>query len=61
MQCDVPLIKYRRDDKGKPKPGEKGFTRTAAQAQAEYEKWKSRRKMDLGAFMQNGKRVPVKN
>ncbi len=67
MMYDAPTIKYKRDDSGKPKPGEKGFKRTSEQAQAAYEKWKKRKekekaegvKMDLGAFLGTGERKPL--
>ena len=36
---DQPIVVWKRDDSGKPKPGEKGFTRTAAEAAREYQKW----------------------
>jgi len=67
MMYDAPVVKYKRDDEGKPKPGQEGFKRTAEQAQAAYEKWKKRRedekkqgiKMDLGAFLNTGEKRPV--
>lgn len=68
MFCDAPVIKYKRDDDNKPKPGEKGFTRTAEQAQAAYAKWKARveaekkagKKMDLDAFLKTGEKKDKK-
>lgn len=63
MMYDAPVVKYKAED-NKPKPGEKGFTRTAEQAQQAYEKWKNRRekereqgiKYDLDAFIKSGEK-----
>lgn len=67
MMYDAPVVKYKKDDSGKPKPGEKGFTMTAEKAQAAYRKWKERNdadkakgvKYDLTALMENGEKVPA--
>lgn len=64
---DAPVVKYKRS-KDKPKPGQKGFTRTADQARAEYEKWKKRQeaekqagvKYDLTTFINSGKKEKVR-
>lgn len=61
MMYDAPVVKYKRS-KDKPKPGQKGFSRTAEQARAEYESWKNRQekekqagvKYDLGTLMHSG-------
>ena len=66
MMYDAPVIKYRKDDEGKPKPGEAGFKRTSEQAEKAYEQWKKRqeeerkkgKKYDLKKFIQNGEKVP---
>lgn len=68
MMYDAPVVKYKRS-KDKPKPGQKGFTRTADQARAEYEKWKKRQdaekqagvKYDLNALMSSGKKEKAKS
>ena len=45
MTADVPFVAYKaRDDK--PKPGEKGFKRTAAQAQKAYQEWLDRKEQE---------------
>lgn len=67
MMYDAPVVKYKKDDESKPKPGEKGFKRTAEQAQKEYDEWKRRVeaekkagiKYDLGALMSTGEKKPV--
>lgn len=60
--ADVPFVAYKaRDDK--PKPGQKGFTRTAAQAEKEYQQWLDRQRMEkekgvaikLDTFLTTGK------
>ena len=64
---DAPVVKYKKDEENKPKPGEKGFKRTAEQAQKAYEQWKKRQeedkakgvKYDLGALMRTGEAKPV--
>lgn len=64
---DAPVVKYKKDDENKPKPGEKGFKRTAEQAQKAYEQWKKRQeadkkkgvKYDLTALMQTGEKKTV--
>ena len=64
LTIDTPIVVYKRDDSGKPKPGEKGFTRTAEQARKEYEKWKARQeaekkkgvKIDLSTFLSTGEK-----
>lgn len=67
MMYDAPVVKYKKEkDKG-PKPGEKGFTRTAEQAERAYEKWKKRQeeekargiKYDLNTFIKNGEKKPI--
>lgn len=68
LTIDTPIVVYRRDDSGKPKPGEKGFARTADQAQAAYKKWKERqerekksgKKVNLEAFLSTGKKEEIK-
>ena len=67
MMYDAPVVKYKKDTDGKPKPGEAGFKRTAEQAAKAYEEWKKRReeekaegvKYDLEAFMNTGEKKPV--
>ena len=64
LTIDTPIVVYKRDDSGKPKPGEKGFTRTAEQARKEYERWKARQeaekkkgvKIDLSTFLSTGEK-----
>ena len=65
LNADVPFIAYKaREDK--PKPGQKGFTRTAAQAQKEYQNWLDRCKKEkeqgiaikLDTFLQTGEMKP---
>lgn len=59
---DAPFIAYKADSSA-PKPGEKGFKRTAAQANAEYENWlqnikKEKEKgikVNLDTFLSHGK------
>ena len=61
---DQPLVVYKRDDSGKPKPGEKGFTKTAAEAARDYQLWKARQeaekkqgiKIDLDTFLSTGEK-----
>ena len=61
MTYDVPITVYKADN-NKPKPGEKGFERTAAQANIEYQRWLDRRekernkgvKVNLDNFLSNG-------
>ena len=68
LTIDQPIVVYKRDDSNKPKPGEKGFTRTADQAQAAYRKWKERqereknsgKKINLNTFLSTGKKEEVK-
>lgn len=48
LTIDQPIIVYKREQ-DKPKPGEKGFTRTAEQAQKEYQKWKTRQEAEKKA------------
>lgn len=65
--CDAPVIKHKRDDENKPKPGEKGFKRTEEQAQKAYEKWKKRQEQDkargirydLTKLMETGEKKPL--
>ena len=67
MMFDAPVVKYKKDTDGKPKPGEAGFKRTAEQAQKAYEQWKKRQeeekargqKYDLDTFMKTGEKKPV--
>ena len=61
MTYDVPITVYKADD-NKPKPGEKGFQRTAAQASIEYQRWLDRKnkekekgiKVNLNTFLKTG-------
>lgn len=65
--CDAPVVKYKKDDDAKPKPGEKGFKRTEEQAQMAYEKWKKRQEQDkkrgvrydLSKLMQTGEKTEM--
>lgn len=41
MSADVPIVVYKKERNG-PKPGEKGFQRTAEQAKKAYDAWKAR-------------------
>jgi hypothetical protein len=67
LTIDTPIVVYKRDDSGKPKPGEKGFTRTAEQARKEYERWKARQeeekkkgvKIDLNTFLKTGEKKKI--
>ena len=59
MMYDAPVVKYKKDESNKPKPGEKGYTMTAEKAQAAYEEWKKRKKYDLTALMEKGETVPA--
>ena len=67
MMYDAPVVKYKKDNSNKPKPGEAGYTRTAEQAEKAYEEWKKRReeekakgqKYDLAAFMNTGEKKPI--
>lgn len=64
LTIDQPIFVYKRDDENKPKPGQKGFTRTAEQARKEYERWKARQeeekrkgiKVDLNTFLRTGEK-----
>lgn len=68
MMYDAPVVKYKKDRDNEPKPGEKGFKRTAEQAQKAYNEWKKRQeqdkakgiKYDLGALMLNGEKKEIK-
>ena len=68
MMYDAPVVKYKKDKDNEPKPGEKGFQRTAEQAQKAYAQWKKRWeadkakgiKYDLGALMTNGEKKEMK-
>lgn len=68
MMYDAPVVKYKKDRDNEPKPGEKGFKRTAEQAQKAYDDWKKRYeadkkkgiKYDLGALMLNGEKKEIK-
>lgn len=61
MMHDTPIVVYKADE-NKPKPGQEGFKRTAAQANAAYQKWLDRQrkekekgiKVSLDNFMENG-------
>lgn len=62
LNADIPFVAYKaRDDK--PKPGQKGFTRTAAQAEKAYQQWLDRQKREkekgvavkLDSFLATGK------
>lgn len=66
MIVDAPLTVYQAR-KDKPKPGEKGFTRTAEQAAREYDRWKKRQeeekkrgvKIDLNTFLSTGEKKKI--
>jgi len=66
MKIDAPLTVYKaRNDK--PKPGEKGYTKTAAQAARDYERWKARKEeekrkgavVDLETFLTTGEKKEI--
>lgn len=62
--ADQPTVIYKKDKSNEPKPGEKGFERTAEQAQKAYEQWKKRKEQEkkqgkvisLGTFIQTGEK-----
>ena len=63
---DQPIIVWKRED-NKPKPGEKGFQKTAAEAARDYQRWKERQenekrkgiKVDLNNYLQTGEKKPL--
>jgi hypothetical protein len=63
---DQPILVYKRED-NKPKPGEKGFTKTAAEAARDYRLWKERQeaekrkgvKVDLQTFLSTGEKKEI--
>lgn len=67
LTIDQPIVVHKRDDSNRPKPGEKGFTRTADQARKEYERWKKRHEeeknkgisINLDTFLSTGKRNEI--
>ena len=66
IYTDKPITVY-PSRKDKPKPGEKGFTRTAEQAAREYDRWKKRQEeekkrgitVDLGTFLATGDKKKI--
>ena len=64
---DQPIVVYKRDDSNKPKPGEKGFTKTAAEAARDYQRWKERQeaekrkgiKVSLSSFLATGEKKKI--
>lgn len=59
LTIDQPLVVYKKDNANKPKPGQKGYKKTAAEAQKDYERWKARheeeqkrgKKITLSSFL----------
>lgn len=66
IRIDAPMVVYKAL-KDKPKPGEKGYTKTAAQAARDYERWKKRKEeekqkgivIDLNTFLSTGEKKKV--
>ena len=60
---DQPITVWRADD-NKPKPGEKGFSKTAAEAARDYQRWLANKeaekkkgvKVDIDTFLATGKK-----
>lgn len=63
---DQPIVVYKRDD-DKPKPGQKGYTKTAEEAARDYQRWKDRqamekkqgKKIDLHTFLATGDKKEI--
>lgn len=67
LSIDRPMVVYKKEKDNEPKPGEKGFKRTAAQAQAAYRQWLERQKTEkesgikvsLGTFISTRKKKEI--
>ena len=66
IRIDAPITVY-RSLREKPKPGQKGYTKTAAQAARDYARWKARideekKKgvtIDLNTFLTTGEKKKI--
>ena len=66
IYADFPVTVYKAT-RDKPKPGEKGYTKTAAQAALDYARWKKRKEeekrkgvtVDLNTFLQTGEKKKI--
>lgn len=64
MRIDAPITVFKAREHEKPKPGQKGYTKTAEEAARDYAKWKARQeeekkkgiKIDLSTFLSTGEK-----
>lgn len=67
MKIDAPLTVYRSNRENKPKPGQEGYKKTAAEAARDYARWKARKEeekrkgitVDMNTFLQTGEKKKI--